>query len=85
MREAIHIGHLVEVNALFPSCTRKAIDDILSKWLECLAKDRTAELRRWAVLAEDLRSRESEIQLEMSDRRQTVVKKKRIVDAARQD
>lgn len=50
--EVLHIGHRVEVNALFPRCVRKAVDEALSKSREILAKDRLAELRGWASLVE---------------------------------
>lgn len=68
------------------------MDNIFSKSPESIARDRTAELRRWAVLAGELKSKEAEIRSGVSKRRQDVLKdkkvalfKKLIADAGHQD
>eukprot|EP00435_Cladocopium_sp_Y103_P070288 s2538_g35.t1 len=78
VHEALRIGHPSEVSALFPRCVRKAVDTTLSKSRESMAKERTAELRRWASLVEELKGREAAIRSEMSNRRSTVLKDKKL-------
>lgn len=78
IHEALLIGRLVEVNALFPSCGRKVIDETMSKPHESMARDRAEEFRRSAMLTEELKSREAETRCETSDRRLTVHKEKKL-------
>eukprot|EP00438_Fugacium_kawagutii_P007883 Skav213958 [mRNA] locus=scaffold1979:307938:309152:- [translate_table: standard] len=72
------VGHPTEVQAIFPSCIRKVVDETLSQSHESLAKERTAELRRWAILVTDLKARENQLRSEMSSRRNEVLKDKKL-------
>lgn len=65
-----------EIHILFPTCIKKAVDDILSKSDESGARDRTAEFRRWAVMTERLRCRESAIRSNVNAKKRTVLKEK---------
>eukprot|EP00438_Fugacium_kawagutii_P021719 Skav221916 [mRNA] locus=scaffold3084:135765:137671:- [translate_table: standard] len=63
---------------MFPACIRQVVDDTLSQSHESIAKERTAELRRWATLVNDLKSRECQRRFTMSDRRNEVLKDKKL-------
>lgn len=78
VHEALHIGRPVEVNALFPNCIRRSVDAALSVSHEALARAPAAELRRWALFAEDLKPKESELKGEMSERTRKVLENKRM-------
>lgn len=77
IHEALRIGHPAEVNALFPSCVGQAVDKALSGSHEALAKNGTAELRRWASLVEEFQYRELAVRKDMSKRRSTVLQEKK--------
>eukprot|EP00438_Fugacium_kawagutii_P023335 Skav221486 [mRNA] locus=scaffold1514:194152:200600:- [translate_table: standard] len=78
IQEALIVGHPTEVQAVFPSCIRKVVDETLSQSHESIARKRTAELRRWATLIVDLKGREGELRSSMSQRRSTVLKDKKL-------
>lgn len=78
IHEALRIGHPSEVQTLFPSCIRTVVDDILSKTHETLARERTAELRRWTLMISDLKESELVMRKGMSRRIDEVLKNKRL-------
>ena len=92
VQEALLVGHPSEVAAMFPKCIRTVIDAAMGKSQEAVAQDRTAELRRWACLAEELRQKEAEFKSSMSERRRNVLQHKKLAlferllnDAGHQD
>eukprot|EP00438_Fugacium_kawagutii_P011802 Skav227977 [mRNA] locus=scaffold1165:12397:13688:+ [translate_table: standard] len=78
VQEALIVGHPTEAQAVFPSCVGKVVDETLSQSHESIAKERTADLRRWATLITDLKDREELLRSSMSQRKSAMLKDKKL-------
>ena len=76
---AVKVGHPTELQTIFPKSIRQAVDASISVSQMDLAKQRTAELRRWALLAEECKPLEKSLKDGMTARRKTVLSEKRLV------
>lgn len=79
MREAVNVGHPAELQALFPESVRQAVDATISTSQTDLARSRTAELCKWAFLAEEVMPQERALKENVSSRRRTVLHDKKLV------
>lgn len=73
-QEALSVGRPAEVNAFFPSCINGVFDEIISSSHQSLAQDRTAELGRWAMLAEEIEQKELKLKSGSSSGDKEVIK-----------
>ena len=89
---ALEIGHPTYVHSLFPDTMHRVVHKNVTSSQESLAQERTAELRRWAMLAEELSSENRRLMEDASARRADILAGKRLalmkrllVDSGHQD
>ena len=79
MKEALKVGHPSLVQSIFPVEMLKVVRHCVSVTPETLAKERTAELRRWTSLASDLVGAEKQLLAGLSERRQEILQGKKLL------
>eukprot|EP00435_Cladocopium_sp_Y103_P073792 s107_g45.t1 len=77
--EALRVGHPTLVSSMFPAEMKKVVEHTVFSSQRTLAQERTAELRRWALLAEELQNENLELLNTISERRRDILRGKRLV------
>eukprot|EP00435_Cladocopium_sp_Y103_P054436 s1937_g17.t1 len=75
---ALQIGHPTWVHSLFPQEMRDVISHCVSTSQQDLARERTAELRRWTLLAEEVKETDNMLLESLSSRRRDILRGKRL-------
>ena len=75
---ALEVGHPTNMHSLFPSAMHKVVNHIVEKIQQSLAQERTAELRRWALMSEQLQDENAEMLKNSSSRIKNVLTGKRL-------
>ena len=78
MQEALSLGHPTLVHSLFPKDMAEVISYCKATSPRTLAMERTAELRRWAFVAEQTVLEERELKKGLCERKQEILEKKNI-------
>eukprot|EP00435_Cladocopium_sp_Y103_P060970 s205_g22.t1 len=77
--DASRVGHPTLVSSMFPEEMKKVVEHTVFTSQRTLAQERTAELRRWALLAEELQHENLELLNTISERRRDILQGKRLV------